>query len=156
MSKDVQSRMKIMTIQTTGAALSHLSRWTLPAAGMMLFSCAIPALAQVATGDILGSVKDTSGAIIAGAAVRLENTGTHEVRNFTTNSSGEYTFSALQPGTYAVTVVSPSFKTFKTSNVVVAASDRVRIDAALQAGSVDEQVEVTTTPSALQTDSTRR
>ena len=69
-------------------------------------------------------------------------------------ASGEYTFSALQPGTYKVTVGSPSFRTFSAVNVVIAASDRVRIDAALQPGSVDDQVEVTATPSSLQTDST--
>ena len=115
---------------------------------------ALPVSAQVATGDILGTISDTSGALVPGAGVRLENSGTHEVRATTTKAAGEYIFSALQPGTYVVTVTSPSFKTFTATNVVVLASDRVRIDAGLQAGAADERVEVTTTPSALQTDST--
>ncbi len=113
-----------------------------------------PLWAQLATGDILGTVTDSSGSVVAGATVRAENVGTHEVRTFTTKAAGEYVFSALQPGTYKVTVSSPTFKTFNATNVVVAASDRVRIDAPLQAGSVNELVEVTATPTSLQTDTT--
>lgn len=99
-------------------------------------------------------MRDNTGAAVPSASVRLENVGTHEIRTFFTSSSGEYTFSALQPGTYVLTIGSPSFKTFSAKDIVVAATDRVRNDAAMQAGSVSEQVEVTTTPSSLQTDST--
>ena len=139
---------------TQTSVCHHISRSMLYTVPVMLLSCTWPMLAQVATGDILGSVKDGSGAVVPGASVKLENTGTHEIRNFTTSGSGEYTFSALQPGNYVLTVGSPNFKTFTAKDIVVAATDRVRIDAALQLGSVDEQVEVTTTPSSLQTDST--
>ena len=114
----------------------------------------LPLVAQVATGDVLGTVTDASGAIVPGASVKIENVGTREVRTFSATGSGEYTFSALQSGTYVVTVTSSSFKTFSATNIVVTAGDRIRIDAHLQAGSVDERVEVTATPTALQTDST--
>ncbi len=110
--------------------------------------------AQVATGDILGTIFDATGSVIPGASVRLENVGTHEVRTFTTSVNGGYVFSALQPGTYSVTIGSPSFKTFIESNVVLAAADRVRVNANLQAGGAEEHVEVTATPSSLQTDDT--
>ena len=110
--------------------------------------------AQVATGDILGTVTDIAGSAVVGATIRVENVGTHQVRTFTTKGSGEYVFSTLQPGTYQVTVTSPTFKTFSATNVVLAASDRVRIDAPLQVGSMDERVEVTAIPTSLQTDST--
>ena len=119
----------------------------------LLLICA-PSQAQVATGDILGTITDVAGSVIPGAFVHVENVGTHQVRDFTTKDSGEFIFSALQPGTYQVTVTSPTFKTFSATNVVVAAADRIRVDAALQPGSVDERVEVTATPSSLQTDST--
>ena len=112
----------------------------------------LPAKAQVATGDILGTVLDTSGATIPGAAVHLENAGTHEARNAKSNGSGEYIFTSLQPGTYIVTVASQTFKTYSASNVVVLASDRVRIDARLQPGAADETVEVSAVPTSLQTD----
>ncbi len=132
----------------------RMLRSVLGIALLLLLLCTSSLVAQVATGDILGSVKDLSGAVVPGASVKLENIGTHEIRTFTTSSSGEYTFSALQPGTYSVTIGFPSFKTFTANGVVIAASDRVRIDTALQPGSVDDTVEVTTTPSSLQTDAT--
>ena len=119
-----------------------------------LLFCPMTLAAQVATGDVLGTVSDATGSIIPGASVRLENTGTHEVRTFTTGSDGGYVFSAVQPGTYSLTVASPTFKTFIESNVVLAAADRVRVNANLQAGGTEERVEVTATPSSLQTDET--
>ena len=151
-----RSTMKFRPGGTTGCVSwrHRLSRLVLCAALPILLSFTGPARAQVATGDILGSVKDSSGAVVPGASVKLENVGTHEIRTFTASSSGEYTFSALQPGTYTLTIGSPSFKTFSATNIVVAATDRVRVDAALEVGSVDEKVEVTTTPNSLQTDST--
>ncbi len=121
---------------------------------LLLVATIAPLRAQVATGDILGTVFDATGSIVPGASVRLENVGTHEVRTFTTKGDGGYVFSVLQPGTYSVTVASPSFKTFVESNVVLAAADRVRVNANLQAGGAEEHVEVTATPSSLQTDDT--
>ncbi len=122
--------------------------------GCAVLLCATPLLAQVATGDILGSITDSSGSVVAGASIRIENVGTHEVRTFTTKSNGEYVFSALQPGSYSLTVSAPSFKASTTAGIVVSASDRVRIDSHLQPGNVSETVEVEATPTSLQTDST--
>ncbi len=120
-------------------------------AALTCFAC-FSAKAQVATGDILGTVVDGSGAAIPGAVLHLENSGTHETRDARSNSSGEYVFSSLQPGTYVVTVTSPTFKTYSESNIVVLATDRVRINAQLQIGEVNDKVEVSATPTSLQTD----
>ena len=119
---------------------------------VMMIASALRLAAQVATGDILGKVTDTTGANVVDASVRLANNGTQEVRTFVTKENGEYIFTALQPGTYTVTVSSASFKTFNTSDIVVLASDRVRINASLQPGSAAEAIEVTATPTSLQTD----
>ncbi len=138
------------------ARRAHSGKTRLWSLTLLLFLLAQTAAlrAQVATGDILGTVLDATGSVIPGAAVRLENVGTHEVRTFTTSGDGGYVFSALQPGTYSVTITSPSFKTFVETNVVLAAADRVRVNANLQAGGAEEHVEVTATPSSLQTDDT--
>ena len=124
------------------------------ALGCVMLACAAPLFAQVATGDILGNITDSSGSVIPGASIRIENTGTHEVRTFTTKADGAYVFSALQPGTYSLNVTAPSFKSFTTADIVVSASDRVRIDSRLQPGSVSDTVQVNATPTSLQTDST--
>ena len=121
---------------------------------LFLLSLTAALRAQVATGDILGTVFDATGSIVPGASVRLENIGTREVRTFSTGSDGGFVFSAVQPGTYSVTIASPSFKTFIESNVLLAAANRIRVNANLQAGGAEEHVEVTATPSSLQTDDT--
>jgi hypothetical protein len=114
----------------------------------------VPARAQVATGDLLGAVKDSSGAAVPNAAVRIENTGTHLARETKSGDNGEYIFTQLQPGTYKLTIAQPGFKTFTNPSLVLVAGDRARIDARLLIGGANETVEVTTEPSALQTDST--
>ncbi len=122
--------------------------------GVAVLLGATPLLAQVATGDILGNITDSTGSIVAGASIRLENVGTHEIRTFTTKGNGEYVFSSLQPGTYSLTVGAASFKASTTSNIVLLASDRVRIDSRLQPGSTNETVEVSAVETSLQTDNT--
>ena len=135
------------TLRHAGSRLGHL----VMLAALTCFVL-LPAKAQLATGDILGTVLDSTGAAIPGAAVHLVNAGTQEARNSKSNSSGEYIFSSLQPGTYVVTVMSPTFKTYTTSNIVVLATDRIRVDAKLQAGASDETVEVSAISTSLQTD----
>lgn len=73
--------------------------------------------AQETTGNIQGTVKDPTGAVVAGATV----TATNAQRSFnaTTNEGGEYTFNNLQPGTYTVTATAGGFATMKRENVPV-------------------------------------
>jgi hypothetical protein len=106
------------------------------------------------TADILGNVQDSTGAIVPNATVTIENRGTHEKRTTTTNGSGEYTFPLLQPGTYAVKVTAPGFSASVHDGIVIVAGDRTRVDASMATGAATETVEVTTRPSAIQTDST--
>jgi len=127
-------------------------------------ACLLPALllalgthsvfAQIATGDILGSVRDSTGAAIPGATVHVENLGTHASRDIVSGGDGSYTFTQLQPGTYRLSVKGNGFKTFSNPSLQLVAGDRARIDASLTPGGSEETVEVTTQPSALQTDST--
>lgn len=110
--------------------------------------------AQISTGDILGTIKDSTGAAIPGAAIRLENTGTHVTKETTSDEVGSYTFTQLQPGIYSLTVVAQGFKTFSNPSLALVAGDRARVDASLAIGGSNETVEVSAQPSALQTDST--
>ena len=111
--------------------------------------------AQVMTADITGTVTDSSGAVLPGATVTLQNLGISTAQTIQTGSSGDYTFSLLPVGSYSVTVEAAGFKMFSQPNVTVAAGDRVRIDAQMQVGDVSQTVEVTgNVTAALQTDST--
>lgn len=110
--------------------------------------------AQVSTGDVLGTVTDSSGAAVPGAKVHIENTGTHIVRETTSGDNGAYTFTQLQPGTYSLSATAQGFKTFSNPSLSLVAGDRARVDAALSIGGSNETIEVIAQPSALQTDST--
>ena len=111
------------------------------------------AVGQQTTGDILGSVTDSSGALLPGAQVTVENIGTHEVRKEPVTSSGEYVVNLLQPGSYRLTVVAPGFQQFVVSSIALSAGDRTRVNAQLTVGSTNQTVTVEAQASALQTDS---
>ena len=68
-------------------------------------------LAQtITTGDLTGTVKDSTDAVIIGATVNLKNWDTGETRSVTSNSTGGYRFTFLKPGTYQVSATSSGLK----------------------------------------------
>ena len=76
--------------------------------GLLLF-CST-AFAQVDTGTILGTIKDTSGAVIPGVAVTLTNEDTKVAQTGLTDERGNYLFAALRVGSYALTAELQGFK----------------------------------------------
>lgn len=120
----------------------------------LLLSCAqFRAHAQVVTADVLGAVTDSTGAVVSGATVTITNLGTGVVTGTNSNSAGDYVFNLLIPGHYVVAVEAKGFKKVIVSDITLAAGDRLRADAKLQPGSVQETVEVTAAAPLLQTDS---
>ena len=112
------------------------------------------AFAQATTSDdILGNVTDATGAVVAGITVTLTNLATQDIRTFTTDPSGAYTFSNLIPGRYKVVLKGQGFQTMSIPDVVVAAGDRRRLDEQMKVGGTTETVEVTSSVPVLQTDS---
>src|SRR5438270_6309225 len=61
-----------------------------------------PALSQTATGSIIGTVTDPSGAVVSGATVTIKSLSTGATRTLTTTQAGTYSAAALEPGQYAV------------------------------------------------------
>ena len=94
------------------------------------------ACAQYGTGVLLGTVTDTSGAVVAGARVVTRNVETNEVREFTTDFSGNYQFNALPAGNYVITVTANSFKQARVENLVFRVNSQLRADVGLQVGTV--------------------
>ena len=121
--------------------------------GCMMLSAAPRVLAQSTTGDITGTVTDSSGAAIPNATVTLTNVDTKEVRTTQSGGGGDYTFSQLGPGNYSVQVSESGFKSYSIQPFALAAGDRAREDAKLQVGSAGETIQVTSQTPALQTDS---
>ena len=76
--------------------------------GLLLFG-ASPALAQFDTATVVGTVRDTSGAVIAGAKVTLTSAGTGISAVKTSTADGNYEFPAVRPGIYLVTAEKTGF-----------------------------------------------
>ena len=119
----------------------------------MLLLCATPyGVAQLTTADIVGTVTDPTGAVIANARVTVVNLDTREQREVTSNSSGEYQVSLLPVGRYSITIKVAGFKTSTTNNLSVEAGDRARADAAMQTGGQNDTVTVEASTPLLQAD----
>jgi hypothetical protein len=107
-----------------------------------------------ATGTILGTVTDSSGAVLPNVKVTVTNTQTNVAFRTVTSSSGDYNAPSLNPGSYKVDVAAPGFQTSKTDAFTLAVDQKVRIDVALKPGEVTTTTEVTAQAVALDTDST--
>jgi Carboxypeptidase regulatory-like domain len=74
-----------------------------------------PAQAQTAAGSIIGTITDSTGAVVSGATVTAKSTSTGTTQTRTTTPSGTYSIVALDPGDYSVTVESAGFQGIKAS-----------------------------------------
>lgn len=104
------------------------------------------------TGGLVGTVTDSSGAVVAGANVTLTNPATGASRTTNTKSDGVYDFPQLLPSAYNLNVTAKGFKelSFKGVNVLVGIT--TTLDAQLQVGSANEAIEVRATAAALNTE----
>jgi hypothetical protein len=107
---------------------------------------------QAVTGTLLGTVTDSSGAVVAGAKVVLTNLGTSIARTQQTNGSGNYVFADIPEGNYSLSVEMANFKKNTRTDVRVTTNTSVRVDVQLQPGNITQEIEVTAAPPALQTD----
>ena len=149
----MNNRSKRSSTQSTGQCKPQWKR-RLHLTAFLTLGSATPFLAaQLTTADILGTVTDTTGAIIPNASVRLEDNGTHAIRTVTSNSSGEFDFTLLQPGRYTVTASAPGFQEYRVADIAVNGGDHARADAKLQVGQSTQVVEVTSQTPLLQADS---
>jgi hypothetical protein len=106
-----------------------------------------------ATGTILGTVTDGSGAVLPNVKVTVTNTATNIAFHATTSSAGDYNAPSLNPGLYSVTAEAPGFQKTKTAAFTLTVDQKVRIDLALKPGAVTDTVEVTAQAVELDTDS---
>ncbi|MGP0099007.1 MAG: carboxypeptidase regulatory-like domain-containing protein [Terriglobales bacterium] len=100
------------------------------------------AAGQQATAQIMGTVKDASGALIADAKVTLRNASTNTTRSTTTNKDGGYLFSLVTIGAYELTVEQPGFEKYVRKGITLEINQNARLDVALQVGAASQIVEV--------------
>lgn len=112
-----------------------------------------PVFAQFDTAEVLGTVRDKTGAVVPKAALTLLNIDTGIVAKTSADDSGNYTFSNVKIGRYKLTAEAKGFSNQAVSDVRVEVGARQRVDFALAVGAVTETVEVSGAAAALETDS---
>src|SRR5581483_8489716 len=94
------------------------------------------------TATILGTVRDSSGAVVPNAKVAATSTQTQLRREANTNPVGQYILPLLPVGTYTLTVEAPNFKRYVRQGIILSVNENARVDASLDLGSVAESVSV--------------
>ena len=131
------------------AAVRSRVAWRLFFAFCLLALPGLPILAQSTFGAILGTVHDSSGAVVQGAQVTLSNTGTTATRTAVTDADGSYAFQNIEVGTYTLTLTTPGFETESLPAIALTARETRRMDATLKAGAESQTVVVTDTAAAV-------
>lgn len=100
-----------------------------------------PLHAQTESGTLTGTVADSGGAVVPGAAVTVRNTATGEIRKTVSNGSGVFSIPALPPGPYTVDVEAKSFEQ-DTSTLTLSVGQVLNVNFSLKVGSASEKIEV--------------
>jgi hypothetical protein len=133
--------------------MQHRLRWPILGSIFLFLLGCLPALwSQAVTATVVGTVTDTTGAVVPNASVKLINQGTGAVATQLSNGSGNYEFTFLVPGTYSVNIGAKGFKESKRSDISVRVDTTTRVDMALQPGAATQIITVTGEAPLLQTD----
>jgi hypothetical protein len=133
--------------------LRHLPGGTLALAAVLVSTAAH---AQFENGSITGTIRDSTGAPIAGAQVTVTNTATGVKSTTKTDGSGNYDVPSLRVGVYTITAGSPGFSSAVAQNITVSVGARQHFDLTLKAGSTETSVEVSGVALQLETETSQR
>jgi len=111
--------------------------------------------AQTATGQISGTVKDSTGAVVPGATVTIHSDATGLTRTAITDQNGDYVFALLPPSTYSVQGELQGFSVAREAGIKLAVDNRIRVDLTMAVGEMTETVEVQAATVALESESAR-
>lgn len=100
-------------------------------------------LAQLPTATVLGTVRDSTGAVIPGVNVTVRNTETGTTRTTTSGANGSYRLVALTVGSYEVRVEQPGFQAEVRSGLTLVVDQEAVVNFALKVGQIEQTVEVT-------------
>lgn len=126
----------------------------IPSVGVVLIAFLLMqpiTFAQSQFANLSGSVKDSTGAIVAGATVVVKDSASGETRKTVTNPEGFFSLSTLPASTYNVTVEMKGFQKWHGTGVVLNGADSRSMNIELKVGAMTETVEVTGTSENLAT-----
>lgn len=108
--------------------------------------------AQTSNAQVSGLVTDTTGAVIAGAAIRAVNVATNVPYSAVSNGAGIYVLPELLPGPYTISVTAQGFGSENRSGLVLSTGDHLAQNFELKPGAVEESVTVTSSQTLISSD----
>jgi hypothetical protein len=105
-----------------------------------------------ATGTILGTITDSSGALLPNVKVTVTNTATNATTNTESSSAGDFSAPSLSPGSYTVAAQITGFQKSQTDPFTLAVDQKIRINLSLKPGAVTETLTVAAQAVNLNTD----
>jgi len=99
--------------------------------------------AQTSTATILGTVRDTSGALVPGVSITVKHTESGLTRTVVSSERGGYNVPLLPVGAYEITTTMPGFKQGVRSGINLVVGQEAVVDLTLEVGANAEQVTVT-------------
>ncbi|WP_419805865.1 carboxypeptidase regulatory-like domain-containing protein [Terriglobus sp.] len=112
---------------------------------LSVFGAGAVVQAQSVLGSVNGSVRDSSGAAIPNATIRLHRTETNTDRTVTTDTEGNYTALNVEPGHYDITVTATGFANTISQGVTLIARQQLRYDPTLNVSTTNDTVTVNAT-----------
>ncbi len=119
--------------------------------------CLLPAMSAAqgrTTGQIVGTVKDASGAVVPKADLILIDNGTGATTETKSGADGGFVFPNLQPGRYQITATFQGFNPITIQEVVVETARSVDLVVQFEVAGVTEQVRVEGRSQVVETTST--
>lgn len=118
----------------------------------LLVGIVVALYAQVEQATILGTIVDNAGAVVPGANITVRNAGTGERRTAKSDDRGNYEISALNIGSYEVSVEHAGFRKETVSGIVLVVNQHARIDVKLEVGAITQELTVKSEAPLVQTD----
>ncbi len=138
--------------QLSGMTWTRRAFYVIAILAVVVFG-ALPMLAQFDTGTITGTVTDTTGAVIAHAAITVTNVGTGIQKSYVTDQNGNFVASSLPYGTYVVATHASGFAESKSQPVVLSVGATVQVNQRLAVAASQVSVQVNGTATTVDTSS---
>jgi hypothetical protein len=104
---------------------------------------------SITTGDAVGVITDSSGAVVPGATVTLKSAETGETRTVTANAQGQYRFPLLKPGDFVITAASKGLKS-NINKITVQVGQEAEVNISMNAQGTNTIIEVTSEAALVQ------
>lgn len=114
----------------------------------------MPVAAQERFGNIAGSAKDSSGALLPDVTVTITNKATDRSITIKTRGDGTYTAPDVDPGRYSVRFEKSGFSRYELADVLVLVGRTIRVEAQMEVGALEQVVQVTEAAPLIDTSST--